>query len=304
MIWIRQRPVCAFRQIPEALVYLHAQGLAHRDLKPANILVKSVPPLHVLLSDFGLVGRDTLTTFCGSHRYCAPEIYFAKSKKLPYSNMVGIWSVGVMILEHVVLIDDLPEPSAWIAEQWLDTVGHGRCKSPKRGWERLMNLANLMLIQNPYHRPIAVTCLSTVSDSSLSNPERVRTLTSAGRNPLPPKAYKNIVAGQITIDILQTWMNQDASKDPRVAINLTEIYGAIGLTRHTMRGDLKGASRYALRLKLESSSQGASRGTYVSLDTAIIILEARAPNEEELLKSLKELRRGVSDDRSVPISAR
>ena len=69
------------RQTCHALRYLHDQGVVHRDVKPDNILIASLNPFVIKLSDFGLskmVGNDNQTflkTFCGTLLYCAPEVY-------------------------------------------------------------------------------------------------------------------------------------------------------------------------------------------------------------------------------------
>lgn len=50
----------------------------------------------IKVTDFGLSSaRNTsLTTFCGSELYLAPEIY-----EKNYSNQVDLWLVGVILLE-------------------------------------------------------------------------------------------------------------------------------------------------------------------------------------------------------------
>ena len=80
------------------LTYLHEQNVTHRDVKPANILVASRRPLSVKLADFGLARDATeLQTFCGTLKYCAPEMFGSQN----YSKAVDLWSLGVVVMEYV-----------------------------------------------------------------------------------------------------------------------------------------------------------------------------------------------------------
>jgi serine/threonine protein kinase len=99
--------VSAFRQILLGLRHLHGRGVAHRDLKPANFLVEA--PFTIVIADFGFskVATDRLlTTFCGTHKYAAPEVYSDNG----YKPLVDIWSTGVIVLELIYeLPDELPD---------------------------------------------------------------------------------------------------------------------------------------------------------------------------------------------------
>lgn len=103
-----------FRQILQALKYLHANGVAHRDLKPENILLQSrvvdassdVPILK--LTDFGLArpagSRGLMTTFCGTPFYVAPEVLnsnMVSNRTRGYSCAVDMWSAGIILYELV-----------------------------------------------------------------------------------------------------------------------------------------------------------------------------------------------------------
>ena len=73
-----------FKQLLEALNFMHLRGVTHRDLKPENLMLDSQSRLKV--ADFGLSGpidgRDgsgTLQTQCGTITYMAPELHLQKS---------------------------------------------------------------------------------------------------------------------------------------------------------------------------------------------------------------------------------
>jgi len=92
-------------QILQGLDYLHKKGIVHRDLKPDNILLKSMDPLQVKISDFGLakvfstVSENTLYT--GSFLYASPEQAMGK----PCSTSTDVYSLGIVLYELEVRFD-------------------------------------------------------------------------------------------------------------------------------------------------------------------------------------------------------
>ena len=86
-----------FKQILEAVNYLHAHGVCHRDLKPENILFSNVADDSCLkLIDFGLskvIGGDqNLKGTVGTTFYMAPEVITGN-----YNEKCDIWACGVIL---------------------------------------------------------------------------------------------------------------------------------------------------------------------------------------------------------------
>ena len=85
-----------FKQICEAVNYMHENKLIHRDIKPENILLSE--DLVPKLSDFGwsvIVNTKNRSTFCGTFEYMAPEMY----ENEEYSYSVDIWGLGILLYE-------------------------------------------------------------------------------------------------------------------------------------------------------------------------------------------------------------
>ena len=85
-----------FRQLMEALKYIHSQGIAHRDIKPDNILIDLNNTIK--LCDFG-VGKEIkpgqlIRDTCGTPAFVAPEIF----SEAPYDPFqTDVWSSGVVL---------------------------------------------------------------------------------------------------------------------------------------------------------------------------------------------------------------
>jgi len=81
-----------------ALADTHAHGLVHRDLKPENILIRSMTPLDLVLTDFGIASiLDVTQRYTGvAHTlpYAAPE-----SLSGVIDAKADYWALGMIVLE-------------------------------------------------------------------------------------------------------------------------------------------------------------------------------------------------------------
>ncbi len=84
-------------QVASGIKYLQGFGIIHRDIKPDNIMVANAgEKINVKIADFGLskilAPGEKTTEGYGTLTYVAPEIV----RRVPYSNSIDIWSVGIM----------------------------------------------------------------------------------------------------------------------------------------------------------------------------------------------------------------
>ena len=85
-----------FKQIFEAINYLHKNNISHRDLKMENILIKNNYEIKIIDFGFGLYNpqHEVQKFFCGTPKYIAPEILEGKGY---LGEEADLWSLGVLI---------------------------------------------------------------------------------------------------------------------------------------------------------------------------------------------------------------
>ena len=85
-----------FKQIFDAMNYLHKNNMAHRDIKLENILMTREYEIKIIDFGFGMYNPENKLQnfFCGTPNYMAPEIAF----KRPYNGQkADLWSLGVLV---------------------------------------------------------------------------------------------------------------------------------------------------------------------------------------------------------------
>ncbi|MGO8697198.1 MAG: protein kinase domain-containing protein [Limisphaerales bacterium] len=86
------------RELTDAVAALHAENILHRDLKPANVLVRTIEPLDLVLTDFGISSVMDIslhvTSVSRTAAYSAPEAMTGVVSKAS-----DWWSVGIISLE-------------------------------------------------------------------------------------------------------------------------------------------------------------------------------------------------------------
>ncbi|XP_053615608.1 PAS domain-containing serine/threonine-protein kinase [Plodia interpunctella] len=131
-----------FRQIGQAVEYLHSLNILHRDIKDENVIIDN--KFHVKLIDFGsatFMSKDTLfSTFYGTTEYCSPEVLAGNKYAGPELEM---WSMGITLYVLTFFINPFLDIE--------DTI-QGPLQFPQLISEDLEQLLRWMLCKEPCSR--------------------------------------------------------------------------------------------------------------------------------------------------------
>lgn len=151
--FLTQRVVMAkYRDMAEALRYLHQRKVIHRDLKPENVLIDVDNRLK--LADFGIakictnvsLDEEMNMTIVGTPLFMAPEV--ASGKRYDYKS--DVWPLGVIFYELCML--EHPFAERFLEEESMAGEEKKKFSPPKiecarHGYSRDMQALCEMMIQ-------------------------------------------------------------------------------------------------------------------------------------------------------------
>jgi serine/threonine-protein kinase 11 len=135
-----------FKQVANAVFYLHQNGIVHQDVKPQNILLMRSG--RVLLSDFGNAhSLDSAPSGFSSPAYQAPELICPADGEVPAKQ--DIWSLGVTL--YFLTFGKLPFQGNDVYEITKSILG-SQLSRPADCSDVLWDLIVRMLTVNPAKR--------------------------------------------------------------------------------------------------------------------------------------------------------
>ncbi|CAG8529423.1 461_t:CDS:2 [Scutellospora calospora] len=203
-----------FKQLFEAMKYLHDHRIVHRDLKPENILMSNKANLEVKITDFGLsklLGPEysLMKTMCGTPLYIAPEV-LDRSPRRSYGKAVDMWSLGVIL--YVCLCGYPPFAKDFGPPAFEEQVRLGLYRFYPPVWSHISNeakdLIRGLLNVNVRDRLTASQALEHPFMQVLSLPKHVSavpdvvdapTLTRVNSNIPPSDEVKIILAQKLSV---------------------------------------------------------------------------------------------------------
>lgn len=127
-----------FRQLCNAVAFMHDNGVAHRDLKPENVLFSSKDnEAFIKVLDFGLAKKygdnhnNMMSTICGSYAYLPPEIILCDSGKMAkYDSSIDVWMLGLCLYIMVCGRNPFFDKAEGLTDKCKDKICKGSFSLP------------------------------------------------------------------------------------------------------------------------------------------------------------------------------
>ena len=151
-----------FKQIFEAMDYLHKQGMAHRDIKLENILIKKNYEIKIIDFGFGMYNPENKLQkfFCGTPNYMPPEI----AEKKPYiGQLADMWSLGILV--YKIFCADFPFKGKDEKELYK-AIKHGKFTMASYTPDYARKIICSLIVLNPNKR---MTCEDVLNSDWLKN---------------------------------------------------------------------------------------------------------------------------------------
>lgn len=136
-------------QVTAAIDHMHQHNIVHRDIKAENVFFSG--PKTVKVGDFGFSTQianreDTLSTFCGSPPYAAPELFKDESYQGP---LVDVWALGILL--YFMVTGTMPFKAQTVAAL-KKMILEGTYTTPAYLSDDCQTLIGNVLKQNPRER--------------------------------------------------------------------------------------------------------------------------------------------------------
>ena len=151
-----------FKQIFEAMNYIHKRNIAHRDIKLENILMTKNYEIKIIDFGFGMYNPENKLQnfFCGTPNYMPPEIAFKK----PYNGeKADLWSLGVLV--YKIFCADFPFKGKNEKELYK-SIERGKFRMANYTPEYVKKIILGMIVLNPNKR---MSCEAVLKSEWLSD---------------------------------------------------------------------------------------------------------------------------------------
>jgi calcium-dependent protein kinase len=146
-LYTEKEAAVIFRQLIEAIDYIHEIGVIHRDLKPENILFSTKyenSPIKII--DFGISKKVTkndpnkkikLSSKVGTVYYMSPEII-----KGSYSELCDVWACGIILY---ILLCGYPPFSGVNDKEIYNNIKECKLEFPQNEWKKISKNAKELI---------------------------------------------------------------------------------------------------------------------------------------------------------------